>query len=225
MLLFLIFTLAVASAAPSQEQFRRASISGGNCNRWVPVTREQCPMAYSLAHGGSIESPYYNICNDDALGKASVDVVVPMYIGTESGEEITCRNAHACVGCPAFAPLLTSCPLLGSEGESLGATRSKASGSASAKRKRRSAGVCDCEEVWEECSSWCLTDGCRLDCEEARDYCLEVCPIPGSAKRKRRSAGCVEVCEEIWEECSSWCQTEGCRLDCEEAREYCLEFC
>merc|ERR1739842_119248 len=28
----------------------------------------------------------------------------------------TCRNAHACVGCPAFAPLLKSCPLLGSDG-------------------------------------------------------------------------------------------------------------
>ena len=105
-----------------------------------------------------------------------MDVVVPMYIGTEAGEEITCRNAHACVGCPAFAPLLTSCPLLGSEGESLGATRGKASGSA--KRKRRSAGcVQDCEEIWEECRSWCLTEGCRQDCEEALEYCIAACEL------------------------------------------------
>merc|ERR1719435_269547 len=71
-------------------------------------------MAY-ISHDG-IESPFYNICNDDALGKVSVDEVVPMHVETAAGVRFTCRNAHACVGCPAFAPLLRSCPLLGSDG-------------------------------------------------------------------------------------------------------------
>jgi len=151
MLPSLLFTVAVVSLVPARGQFRGlSSISGGNCDRWIPVTREQCPMAY-INHDG-IESPFYNICNDDALGKVSVDEVVPMHVETAAGVRFTCRNAHACVGCPAFAPLLRSCPLLGSEGigfvgatpgegqepvrvEAVGATRGN-----SYKRKRRSSG-------------------------------------------------------------------------------------
>merc|ERR1719187_2789442 len=186
--------LVAVTVAPSQGQIRRLSISGGNCDEWVPVLEEQCPMAYSLAFSGGIESPYDNVCNDDALGNASLDKVAPMYVETETGDVITCRNAHACIGCPAFAPLLRSCPLLGEEGESLGAKRKssgsakrkssgsakrKSSGSAkgkssgSAKRKRRSAPESWCQlECYEEdlvCRSECSTAFCRFECEVAYD--------------------------------------------------------
>merc|ERR1711955_100848 len=87
-----------------------------------PCVRTFVSNAYSLAFSGGIESPYYSICRDNVLGRASVDEVAAMYVLTSEGE-ITCTNAHACVGCPYFANLLRSCPLLGSEGEALGATR------------------------------------------------------------------------------------------------------
>merc|ERR1712002_756920 len=59
--------------------------------------------------------------------------VVTMYIRTDKGRQLQCNNAHASVGCPLLAGLLTSCPFL--EGQDLGATDAS---SGAGKRKRRS---------------------------------------------------------------------------------------
>ena len=60
MLLSLFCILAAVSVAPASG--RRVYISTDGCDRWVEVTEDECPMAYSLAFSGGIESPYYNIC-------------------------------------------------------------------------------------------------------------------------------------------------------------------
>ena len=187
MLLSLLFTLAVVSIVPSLGQLLgelSISFRTRTCDRSVPVSKQQCPMAYSLVFSGGIESPYYNICNDDALGEASVDEVVRMNIETDGGDVITCRNAHACVGCPALASLLESCR----DGDGLGATHGNSN-----KRKRRSPGsakrkrssdpdqcVAECDQIWVECESICRSEVeigeiCDIDCGEALDKCVSVC--------------------------------------------------